>query len=360
MLDDTLLADPVRLAQADARGVLRTVAGAGAQVRATAGAAVEARIDRLAGVRPRALVLLTPPGPAAWAARITAALLGPSCPVPVVLAEVTPGWLGPLDVVVAHGGDPADDVLAGAVDAAARRGAEVVLSSGDGPVAAAGAGRVRLLPARSAPLEPGFDLPRALTAALAVTAALGLLRVDVELLADELDREAERNHPRHEPFVNPGKTLALRLAERVPLLWGIDPPAAEVAGYGAAALAARAGVVAHAASLATAGTLPALQQAAARGASAEALFADPFADGTGHEAPEPRVVLLAVRDDDPTRTRLSQATRSWPGADLLHPVEEIAGDDTVRTAVLTTRLDFAACYLGLATGAAVTPLAGLA
>ena len=83
----------------------------------------------------------------------------------------------------------------------------------------------------------------------------------LEALADALDAEAERCQPAHEPFVNPAKALALRLAERTPLLWGVDPAAAAVARHGALALATHAGVVAHADGLAQAGTLAGLRVA---------------------------------------------------------------------------------------------------
>lgn len=63
VLDDTLLADEERLLAADREGTLRTVATAGAQVRATWRAARDAGVDtELVGLRPRALVLLARPG----------------------------------------------------------------------------------------------------------------------------------------------------------------------------------------------------------------------------------------------------------------------------------------------------------
>ncbi len=353
MLDDTLLSDAARLVDADRAGMLRTAAGAGALVRSTVEAALDADVAALSGMRPRALVLLTRPGAGELTARLTAALLGPSCSVPVMLAASAPAWLGPLDVVSGYTVDPADEELAVAVATAVRRGAEVVLCTPEeGPVAAAGAGRARLLCPR-VPVPPGFDLPCALTAALSVTTALGLLRADLGALADELDREAERDHPQHEPFVNPAKTLALRLADRVPLLWGVDESATALAGCVAAALASHAGVVAQATSVAAAALQPALLRWVAGAGVPEALFADPFTDpfeGPERAAPQPRVVLLGVRDDDITRARLAEAERRWPDADVLHPVDEVAGGEDARAAAVAVRACFAAVYLGLAGG----------
>ena len=127
------------------------------------------------GHRPRALVLVRRPGTSGAVAGLLTALLGPGCPVPVVTVDEVPVWVGPLDVVWAHTADATDADLADGVGRAVRRGAEVVLSAPhDGPVAAAGAGRVRLVEPR-VPVPPGLDLPRGLAVGLAVVSALELL-----------------------------------------------------------------------------------------------------------------------------------------------------------------------------------------
>ncbi|HSZ30052.1 MAG TPA: hypothetical protein VK784_09895, partial [Pseudonocardiaceae bacterium] len=110
--DDDLLDDPARLEATDIGGLLRAAATAGAQVRSTADAAEEAGLRRLAGERPRALVLLTRPGAAPAAAPLLLALLGSSCPVPVVTTRSVPMWVGALDVVLANTTDPGDRELA--------------------------------------------------------------------------------------------------------------------------------------------------------------------------------------------------------------------------------------------------------
>lgn len=358
MLDDTLLADPRALAALDTHGVLRSAATAGAQVRSAAQGAAEAGVADLGGVRPRALVLLRRPGSSGAAAALLGALLGPACPVPVVVADAAPSWIGPLDVLVAHTADGTDGDLADSVARAARRGAEVVLSApADGPVASAGAGRTRLVEPRI-PVPPGLDLPRALTVGLAVLRALGLLDAPLDpgmdALADALDAEAGRNRPDHEPFMNPAKSLALRLAEHTPLLWGTDPLAAAVAGHAASSLATHAGVVAHAADAAQGVTATGLLRALDAPGGAADVFHDPFDD------PEPgvggwpmRLVLLATGEDDPGQAVLRRTGRELPAGDLLHPVEEIprgaphAG--LLRAVLLASRLDVAAVYLGLAT-----------
>jgi len=362
VLDDTLLADPRALAALDTGGVLRSAATAGAQVRAAAAAAADARLAELAGHRPRALVLLRRPGASATAAGMLAALLGPSAPVPVVVTDVVPSWIGPLDVVVAHTAEATDSELADSVVRAVRRGAEVVLSAPDeGPVASAGAGRARIVEPRI-PVPPGLDLPRALAVGLAVLGALDMLAgpdgspIDpaLEVLADTLDAEAERNQPGHEPFMNPAKSLALRLADHTPLLWGTDRLAAAVARHGAVSLATHAGVVAHAGEVAEAATTVALVRALDRGAVGADIFRDPFVDQDEIAgAPPVRLVLLATEEDDPGQVTLRRAGRGWPSADVQHPVDEVARGvrhaALLRAALLASRLDVASVYLGLAT-----------
>lgn len=356
VLDDTLLADPRALQALDTRGVLRSAATAGAQVRSTAHAAQEAEVLALDGHRPRALVLLRRPGSGAAAAGILAALLGPACPVPVVLSAAVPSWIGPLDVVVAHTDDPSDGELAESVGRAVGRGAEVVLSApGEGPVVSAGAGRVRLVESRI-PVPPGLDLPRALAVGLAVVGALQLLpnplRPDLDALADVLDGEAERDAPGHDAFMNPAKSLALRLAEHTPLLWGADPLAAAVAEHAAGALATHAGVVAHAADVAQAARATALVRRLDTGVEHD-IFRDPFADDPDVAALPPRLVLLGTGEEDPVHVTLRRTGRDRADADLQHPVDEVARGvphaALLRAALLATRFDLAAVYLGLAT-----------
>lgn len=352
MLDDALLDDPQRLQAGGSGELLRAAATAGAQTRATAEAAADVGLADALGSRPRALVLLSRPGVGSSAATIVRALLGPACPVPVVSVDSTPPWIGPLDVLVAYTADPNDRVLAGSVDLATRRGATVVLTApGDGPVAAAAAGRARLLTPRITP-PPTLALATALTSCLLVARGLGLLRVDVDAIADELDREAERNSPQHESFVSPAKALALRLAQRSPLLLGLDPVATAVAKHAAASLGAHAGVLAVATGYRSMLAQPALHRVAVTASSSAAdVFRDPFDDDEdGAPGRELRVVLVGVSRDDAAGVARQAATGALASADELIPGEDIAGDDALLASVVASRFDAAALYLGLATG----------
>ncbi|MFD0923595.1 SIS domain-containing protein [Saccharopolyspora rosea] len=346
MLDDSLFDDPARLADVDNRGLLRHAALAGAQVRAATETATEVGLDDLAEGRPRALVLIARPGIALGVCRLLAALAGPRCPVPVVISDAAPAWVGALDVVFAHSDDGGDQALAESVSVACRRGATVVLPmADDGPVAAAGAGRARLLPPRI-PVPPELSFAHVFAAGLNVVNALGLVRADTEALADELDHEAERAHPNHEPLVNPAKTLALRLADRSPLLWGLDPVATAVAEHGAYALGCHAGVPCDVSAYQQAVTRRALHRAAAALGSEADLFADPD-EAVGALL---RVFLVSARYDAASEAHERAATRDLPGADLITPGESVRDDAVLRSAVLAARFDLAAVYLGLAAG----------
>ncbi|MGH4007880.1 MAG: SIS domain-containing protein, partial [Pseudonocardiaceae bacterium] len=288
------------------------------------------------------------------AAPLLLALAGPSCPVPVVMTRSVPMWVGALDIVLANTADPGDQELAEGIDRAVRRGAQVVLTApSDGPVAAAAAGRsVLLVPQIEVP--PGLALPRTLTAGLLLLDTLGLLATDAEALAGELDREAERDHIGHESFVNPAKSLALRLAERTPLLWGTDPVATAVAGHCAGAFAAHAGVVAHAAGFHEAAALPALRQEAARASREVDVFHDPITDLPQHT--DVRPVLLGALPDAHSGPERAAALDALPGADVVTADEELMvrrgdpGAASCAAAVLALRFDFAALYLGLGRG----------
>ncbi|SFS40256.1 SIS domain-containing protein [Saccharopolyspora flava] len=346
MLDDTLLDDPARLADVDSGGLLRLAALFGAQVRATAETAAEVGLDDLADDRPRAVVLLTRPGVSANVARLLLALTGARCPVPVVAADELPSWVGALDVVFAHTDDVGDVTLAESVATACRRGASVVLAApSDGPVAAAGAGRAKLLVPR-VPVPPALAFAYVFAAGISTFRALGLLDFDVEELAEELDKEAERAHPGHESLSNPAKSLALRMAERTPLLWGLGPVTTAVAAHASFALGAHAGVPAHVTDYPQAVAQRGLHRAAAAVGSEADIFADPD-DEPGVAL---RVFLISTRHDERVEVGERSALRDLPGADVVAPGDTVRADPLLRAAVLAARFDLAAVYLGLAAG----------
>ncbi|MHA6801103.1 hypothetical protein [Bounagaea algeriensis] len=343
VLDDSLFEDPARLFDVDRRELLRTAALAGAQVRSAVERAANAGVSDFGEERPRAVVLLARPGLGMRVCELLAALTGRAA-VPVVVAETLPAWVGALDAVFVHAADQGDADLATAVDTASRRGARVVVAAEEeGPVAASGAGRALLVP-------PTFPVPEELsftyvfTVGLVVFAELGLLAVDVEALAAELDSMAEQCHPAKESVVNPAKTLALRLADRTPVLWGVDPVSTAVARHGAFALGCHVGVPCAVADYSEAVAQRTLHRKAAQAGSTSALFADP------DEEHPLRVFLVSARADERGGHAELGAVRDLPGADSVVPDDSVTADPVLRAAVLALQLDFTAVYLGLAAG----------
>ncbi|MGH3491614.1 MAG: hypothetical protein ACRDRL_32090 [Sciscionella sp.] len=349
MLDETLLDDADALATQDRDGLLRACALGGAQVRATLEAITDADLaQQWADAKPRALVLIDRPGIGAGVNELLLALLGEQCPIPVLRAPQAPSWVGPLDVVFAHSADPVDMVLARSIDRGGRRGARILLAGQtEGPLAAAAAGNAVLVTPHVA-VPPGYGYPAALANGLALLGVLGLYRGDVDVLADALDLEAQRCSPSVESFVNPAKSLALRLTERLPLLWGVDPLADAVVTHAAEVLAARAALVCDAAPYSQAVTRWALHARAQRESGAAGVFADPFAD------PEPttaalRMFLFSVEQSIEALTLRSSIEAALPAADVVSTADEPDGTPVeVSAACLALRLEMAAVYLGLA------------
>lgn len=352
VFDESLLDDGDRLVAEDPQGLLRAAAAAGAQVRATAESADELARDGSFELRPRALILVGRPGPGAAATEVLAALLADSAQLPVVRCEVVPAWAGALDVVFVHSEDPGDVALAESVHAAGRRGAGMlVVAEQEGPLAAAAAGYSVLVSPR-VPVPPGFGFPRVFAAGLWLANALGMLPTDLAGLAEALDVEAAGSHPAKEPFVNPAKSLALRLADRTPLVWGLDPVATAVARCAALSLATHAGVVSDAEGYDEALGRPALQRVALRATQGADIFGDPDEAGAGR-APV-RLVLLGAVAGREADARREVAEDRFSGADIQAMPEELADVGTgpaVCAAVLALRFEMAALYLGLAADA---------
>jgi hypothetical protein len=146
------------------------------------------------------------------------------------------------------------------------------------------------------------------------------------------------------------------------LLWGTDPVATAVAGYSAGALAAHAGVVAHAAGFHEAATLTVLRQEASRASGATDVFHDPFEESPPPSAmPAVRPVLLGVLADPRDEPERAAALDALPSADVVSADEELMvrrgdpGAAACAAAVLALRFDFAALYLGLLRGVLVGP-----
>jgi hypothetical protein len=265
------LHDPAGLVGADGAQLLPSAALAGAQVRATA-----EQVASFADFgRPRALIVIG--ANAAVDAALLTALVG-DAPAPVVTGTSLPSWVGPLDIVVVLASVVDDIAAAEAAALAVRRGARVfVRAAAHGPVPEAAAGAVLL--------EPMVPVTEALAGAARLTVLVGVAtaagfgrRPDFLAAADQLDALAVACHPSSEFFVNPALTLAEHLSAGTPLIVGTDPVADALAGYTCRALAALAGYAgAPLLSYQAAGSPPVLASAARTDGPA-GTFYDPYLD----------------------------------------------------------------------------------
>ena len=358
VIDEALLDDAAALAVADRGETLRALAGAGAQVRAAQTLATEAGAASVAqDGRPRAVVVAALGGSAVVADLLTA-LAGPGSPVPVmaVHSSTLPGWVSPLDLVVAVSmSGRAVGPLAVAAEAA-RRGCRLLTVGQDRSPLADVCARARGV---HVPVQSGLRSSRAGLWALGVPVlvaadALGLVHSDAGVLAataDALDSVADAARPSSESFVNPAKSLALDLAGTFPLVLG----AGDLAGV--AALRAAAQLSRNARHPAVSGILP---DAAAEVVAtfdgpfvrAEAdLFADPF-DTAASTALRLLLMHDAVdhEDDDVRRVAAVVADTAREGGVLVTELRAEPGPALARLASLVGLTDFASVYLALGVG----------
>lgn len=364
------LDDVDALLAADVDGSLRFAALGGAQIRATQAAALEDGLVRLHGLQPRSVVLVTGPGAAARAADVLTAALGDRIGIPLVECTATPLWVGPLDVVVVAGDDAGDPLLVESVDRALRRGAEVVVAAPDeGPLRAAGAGRACVLPPRVA-VPDHNGLLRFLAAFLAVLSAIESGRAsvcpDLGRLADAVDDEALRNHPRNEVFHNPAKSLAARMQGRRIVLAGGTRATTHLARHGSEVLLRTGASVAVAGDLS--GVIAGVPRFTPAGATAPGY--DPFFHDEQLDGPAPGMPLrVFVFTPETERPLIERRVAALPDADVVVAASEQAGPpgppgavasepatpvgavgEIEQIAVLVCRLEMSAAYLRLIGG----------
>ncbi|WP_111766326.1 hypothetical protein [Nakamurella deserti] len=372
-----LLGAPAALRAADHAALLPAAATAGAQVRATC-AVLPQIAEQLADVRPRALVVIAD-GRAAHDAELVAALLGPQCPVPVVVRPDLPLWINALDVVVVlESGTPTEGPAAGL---AHRRGAAVLVrGSARGSLAEAVPGRLYPPPVGVPEVLAG---PGRVAFLLMVASVLGMVRPAltaevVESVAELLDTEAIACGPLTDAFVNPAVSLAQQVLTGDPVLVGLDQVGHRLAAHAAVALAELGGATA-----AAVGALDLSRSAAlmSRLGRRRDIFADPYDEPAADRLPVLPLLLRVVRPADEALARAGSAflgslQRALPTAVLLDgpelslapvdtglpdrpPRAELTGwsRDWASVALMMTRMDFTAVYVGIAEGQ-VPPLDG--
>lgn len=369
-LDELILDDPTAIAAADPGELLPLVASAGRQVREAAARTGEAG---LAGVavdgRPRAVVVLGVGGSGA-AGDVLAAVAGTSCPVPIVghKGYGLPGWVGVADLVIAvSASGTAEETLSGFDDAARRGAGLMAVGAPDSPLAfLAESNRATFVP-----IPPDGRPARASLWALSVPLLLagrelGLLALPPEVLeatAARLEEVATRCRPSSEAFVNPAKTLALEVADTLPMIWGTSPT------MGVAATRAASQFARSAKYPAIPGLLP--EAGHDQLVAFDGVFGARAASGGGADPDD----FFRDRTDEPDATRLRLVVLRDPGVE--HPriarradaAQEIARERGVavtelrpegtsaleRFASLAGVLDYASVYLGIALGVDPTP-----
>ena len=368
--DETLLDDEGRRHAVDRSDVLRSLAGAGAQVRRAVAIAAETDLGLVAGgERPRA-VHIAAVGGAEGVGTVLDLLTARTGPV-LLTADGSgplPGWVGTLDLVVAVSLSGRADGPVRQAREAARRGAHVLtIGAPDSPLAeAAHAARGVHLP-----IEPGSGHSRAalwgmVARAVLAVAACGVVDVPGDVLgdvADRLDAQAEACRPDAEYFVNPAKTLALDLSSRVPVVLG-DGPVTGVAARRASTMLARTartpstwGRLPDAAAQVLACLSGPFTGAASAPDGGRDVFADPYIDGPAG----PELGLLLLRDPRPTadgrpeeveRHNTAQSIADHAQSAGVRVLEHwaVPGHDLARLAELVALTDYAATYLAIGHG----------
>ncbi|MGN9836866.1 SIS domain-containing protein [Nonomuraea sp. H19] len=353
------LDDQRHLSEGDPGGMLPAVAASAAHIRTGYRNAVEAQVDRLAGHgRPRAIVVAGMGG-SGIAGDILSAVVGSGAPLPIVTVRSyqLPGWVGATDLVIAVSGSGDTEETLSVAGQAVRRGCTLL---GVGPAGSPLAAIATQASALYVPV-PVEGQSRANIWLLSVplivaAAALRLVPADAELferVAKSLEDMAHRCRPSSESFINPGKSLAMDLAESVPMIWGSSAPTA-VAAY---RLACQLNT--NAKYPAIFGELPEAdhhQVCAFDGPMAER---DLFADTAGRTL---RLVVMRDVDEHPQVTRRREATlrlareRSVPVTELaaegVHPLERMAS--------LIGLGDYASTYLALGYAIDPTPVSAIA
>lgn len=365
--DDVDLDDLAALARLDPGEMLRAIATAGAQVREGAQLDDKVLAPLRADDRPRA-VLLTGMGGSGIVADVAVAVTGRSCPVPVIAyrGHRLPGWVGPMDLVVAVSCSGGTEETLTVLDEAVRRGARVVTvgAAGSRLSARSDHGRVLHLAVDAHGRMPRANLWGLAVPVLLVMDAVGMAQVsreDLAVLADELDSISKRCGPGSDSAVNPAKRLALQLAGSLPYVWGSSDLAAAAAARFAAQLAENAKYPAVHGALTEVHHNQVVVMAGRFGALAEE-DDDIFRDRVEDEGPGQhlRMRLLLLRDtDEVPEVAVRRAATHGLAAQYDVPVEEVTaeGDHAVsRLASLVAPLDFASAYLALVQGIDPSPI----
>jgi len=353
------------LTAADPGGMLRATADSGAQIR-RALAAIEADALGLVAAegRPRA-VIVAGMGGSGISGDVLAAVCGAGCPVALstLRGYTLPGWVGPLDLVIAVScSGRTEETLAIAAEAA-RRGARLVgVGTAGSPLhdVVAAAPRAVFFAVDAEGLMPRASLWLLATPVLLIADALGLASVPrsaLERAADILDETSVECGPVRPMPDNRAKLLGASLAYSLPMVWGTTPIGA-VAAYRMACQLnenAKLPVVSGAFPEVNHNQVVALDGAFVGGDNHD-IFHDSVNDGPG-----PMTLRLVLLRD--VEEHVKEAQRADISQDLaerrgipVDVVSAIEGHPVVRLASLIGLVDWASIYAAIALGIDPTPI----
>lgn len=228
MIDDTILDDSARLSAADPSDMLAAVASSGAQMRRSVDVADHDLLAKIAeDGKPRALVVAGMGG-SGVSGDVLTAVAGPSSSLPISVERThhLPGWVSPIDMVIAVSCSGGTEETLTVADEASRRGARLVTIGAAGSplemISNKTAGAVHLA------IDAQGRMPRAslwtiATPLLMVANALGIAEItdtDFQTTANIMDAISVENGVNVPAGQNQAKTLGLELAESLPMLWG--------------------------------------------------------------------------------------------------------------------------------------------
>jgi glucose/mannose-6-phosphate isomerase len=319
--------------------MLAAVAGAGDQARAAVQAAGKAA---LAGPTPETVVVAGMGG-SGVAGDVLAALAFASSPAPVVTVkgDRLPAFVGPgtLLIAVSYSGNTEETLSA--VEQGLAAGARLVAVASGGRLAALAEERGGALVEVEGGRMPRAALWSLLVPVLLAAEASGVLpptSADVGVAADALDAEAGALGPAVPTAQNPAKRAALRLLDRLPVVWGTGQTGA------VAATRFRTQCNENAKVTAVSAAIPEADHNDVMGLEGGL--------GRGRE-------LVVLRDQEGEHERDGRRLAVVCQAlGVTDPVTRLAGEGVplARLARLCAFADFASTYLGLARGVDPTPI----
>ncbi len=299
---------------------------------------------------------------------VLAAVAGPTLPVPLVVHRDfgLPGWVGPMDLVVAVScsGETAETLSA--LEEAVRRGCRLlVVGRAGSPLDDLGQrGRAVFVPVTQG-RQPRASAWALATPLVVAGHALGLLQAPADVVEEAaalLEQIADRCRRDAQHLVNPAKRLAVHLDGALPVVWGTSPLSAVAAGRFSCQLNANAHVAAvH-------GALPEVghnQVVVLDGPMAPRVetAGDPddfFRDRADDVEQAGVLALVALRDaEEHPVTALRADVCLDMARERQVPVVELRAEGTSRFARLASLVavpDFASAYLALLQGTDPTPV----